>query len=74
VVLNTLFGSVSCVYEVNNDTLTGTASNADNSINFSSQQFNLISGSAFCFSNGYFTASYAPVQDSTQGSAAVYVN
>jgi hypothetical protein len=72
--LNTLFGAVDCVYEANNDTLTGTVSNTDQSINFSNAQFNLISGSALCFTNGYFTASYAPVQDTTQGSAAVYVN
>jgi hypothetical protein len=72
--LNTLFGAVDCVYEADNDTLSGTVSNTDQSINFSSQQFDLISGSALCFTNGYFTASYAPVEDTTQGSAAVYVN
>jgi hypothetical protein len=72
--LNTLFGAVDCVYQANNDTLTGTVSNTDTSINFSNQQFNLTSGSGLCPGNGYFTASYAPVQDTTQGSAAVYVN
>jgi len=34
----------------------------------------LESGSSLCFSNGYFSATYAPVQDSTAGDAAVYVN
>ena len=72
--LNTLFGAVDCVYQANNDTLTGTVSNTDTSINFSNQQFNLTSGSGLCPGNGYFTASYAPVQDTTQGGAAVYVN
>jgi hypothetical protein len=72
--LDTLFGTISCVYEADGDTLTGTVSNTDNSIDFSAQQFDLISGSALCFSNGYFTASYAPIEDTTQGDALVYVN
>jgi hypothetical protein len=72
--LETLFGTISCVYEADGDTLTGTVSNTDNSIDFSNQQFDLISGSSLCFSNGYFTASYSPVEDTTQSNAAVYVN
>ena len=43
-------------------------------IDETNQQFNLTSGSGLCPGNGYFTASYAPVQDTTQGSATVYVN
>jgi hypothetical protein len=72
--LDTLFGAVDCVYQADNDTLTGTVSNTDTSIDFSNQQFDLTSGSFLCPGNGYFTASYAPVQDTTQGSAAVYIN
>jgi hypothetical protein len=74
VVLSTLLGSATCTYEADGDTVTGAISNTDNSITFTTQQFDLESGSSLCFSNGYFTASYAPVQDSTAADAAVYVN
>lgn len=67
--LTTLLGSITCVYQA--PSLTGTASNDDNSINFTSQHFTKTSGSSLCFSNGYFTAKYAPVTDN---GAAVYVN
>ncbi|MCX4578238.1 Tat pathway signal sequence domain protein [Streptomyces sp. NBC_01571] len=73
VVLRTLLGSITCVYQA--PSLTGTASNTDNSITFTNQQFAKASGSSLCFSNGYFTAKYAPVTDTTQpGSPAVTVN
>jgi hypothetical protein len=74
VVLSTLLGSATCTYEADGDTVTGAISNTDNSITFTNQQFDLESGSSLCFSNGYFSATYAPVQDSTAGDAAVYVN
>ncbi len=55
--------------------MTGVAANADNSITFTDQQFNRISGPGSCFANGYFTAKYAPVLDTTQaGSPSIYVN
>ncbi|MGW6524133.1 Tat pathway signal sequence domain protein [Streptomyces sp. NPDC054962] len=69
VVLRTLLGSINCVYQA--PSLTGAASNADNSITFTSQQFTKSSGSSLCFANGYFTAKYAPVTDA---GAAVTVN
>jgi hypothetical protein len=69
VVLRTLLGSITCVYQA--PSLTGTASNDDNSITFTNQQFSKVSGSSLCFANGYFTAKYAPVTD---GTAPVYVN
>ncbi|MFC8662322.1 MULTISPECIES: Tat pathway signal sequence domain protein [Streptomyces] len=73
VVLRTLLGSITCVYRA--PSLSGTADNADNSISFSKQQFTKFSGSSLCFSNGFFTAKYAPVTDTTQtGSPAVFVN
>lgn len=73
VVLRTLLGSINCVYQA--PSLSGTADNADNSISFSKQQFTKFSGSSLCFSNGYFTAKYAPVTDTTQtDSPAVFVN
>jgi hypothetical protein len=67
--LKTLLGSITCVYQASS--LSGTASNTDASINFTSQAFTKTSGSSLCFSAGYFTAKYAPVAD---GGATVYVN
>ncbi|ALV32691.1 hypothetical protein [Streptomyces sp. CdTB01] len=67
--LKTLLGSITCVYQA--PSLSGTADNADNSINFTNQQFTKVSGSSLCFSSGYFTAKYAPVTDN---GATVYVN
>ncbi|NBM15694.1 Tat pathway signal sequence domain protein [Streptomyces sp. GC420] len=73
VVLRTLLGSITCVYQAPG--LTGAASNTDNSITFTNQQFSKVSGSSLCFANGYFTAKYAPVSDTTQaGGPAVFVN
>ncbi|MFF3330931.1 Tat pathway signal sequence domain protein [Streptomyces sp. NPDC002888] len=69
VVLRTLLGSISCVYQA--PKLTGAASNADNSITFTAQEFTKVSGSSLCFAKGYFTAKYAPVTD---GTTAVTVN
>jgi hypothetical protein len=71
--LRTLLGSISCVYQA--PSLSGTASNADSSIAFAAQHFTKTSGSSLCFSNGYFTAKYAPVVDTNQqDSPAVFVN
>lgn len=70
VVLRTLLGSVSCVYQAAGG-LAGTASNADNSIAFSNQQFTRTSGSSLCPASGFWTAKYSPV---TTGGEAVYVN
>jgi hypothetical protein len=69
VVLSTLLGTITCVYQASS--ITGTASNTDNSIAFTSQPFTKFSGSSLCFSAGYFTAKYAPV---TSNGATVYVN
>ncbi|MFH9067419.1 Tat pathway signal sequence domain protein [Streptomyces coeruleorubidus] len=67
--LRTLLGTINCVYRA--PSLTGTASNADNSISFTNQQFTKASGSSLCFANAFFTAKYSPV---TKGGAAVNVN
>ncbi|MEU6347756.1 Tat pathway signal sequence domain protein [Streptomyces sp. NPDC047072] len=71
VVLRTLLGSVTCVYQATNGSLAGTASNTDNSIAFTNQQFTRSSGSSLCPSSGFWTAKYAPV---TTGGESVYVN
>ncbi|MFE1291989.1 Tat pathway signal sequence domain protein [Streptomyces sp. NPDC058751] len=71
--LRSLLGTLTCVYRA--ASLTGTTDNSDNSLSFTSQQFTKFSGSSLCFSNGYFTAKYAPVTDTSQaGSPAVFVN
>ncbi|MQS10945.1 Tat pathway signal sequence domain protein [Streptomyces kaniharaensis] len=74
VVLNTILGSVSCVYQ-QAASISGTTSNTDNSIGFAAQPFGLSSGSSLCSSTGYFTATYGPVTDtSAAGSPLIYVN
>jgi hypothetical protein len=71
--LGTILGSISCVYQA--ASITGTASNTDNSITFTNQAFPKVSGSILCPSNGYFTAKYAPVLDTTvSGSPAIFTN
>jgi hypothetical protein len=67
--LRTLLGTINCVYQA--PSLSGKASNADNSITFTNQQFTKTSGSSLCFANAFFTAKYAPV---TTGGVAVNVN
>ncbi|GLY02531.1 MULTISPECIES: hypothetical protein [Actinoplanes] len=71
-VLRTLLGTITCVFQANNNAISGTSSNADNSIAFSNQQFNRTSGSSLCSANVFFTAKYAPVTDAS--GAAVFVN
>ena len=70
VVLRTLLGSVSCVYQAASG-LSGTADNTDNSITFANQQFSRTSGSSLCPASGFWTAKYSPV---TAGGEPVYVN
>ncbi|MGF1430219.1 Tat pathway signal sequence domain protein [Kitasatospora sp. LaBMicrA B282] len=73
--LDTLLGSVSCTYQASPSSLSGTTDNTAQAISFANQSFTLSSGPGTCFSAGYFTASYGPVQDTSQaGSPAVYVN
>src|SRR5689334_22168660 len=50
--LRTLLGTVTCVYQANNNTVSGVADNTDNSITFTSQQFNKVGGPGTCFTNG----------------------
>ncbi|GHJ43057.1 hypothetical protein Cs7R123_03990 [Catellatospora sp. TT07R-123] len=72
--LCTLLGTVTCVYRADLNTVTGATDNGDNSITFTNQKFNRFSGPGTCFANGYFTAKYAPVRDtSVSGSPLVFV-
>jgi hypothetical protein len=70
--LNSFLGVVTCVYHADKNTLTGTTSNTDNSVQFTNQQFNRISGPGTCFANAFVTARYAPVTGA--GGALVFVN
>ncbi|MGW3494436.1 Tat pathway signal sequence domain protein [Streptomyces sp. NPDC001020] len=71
--LSTLLGTITCVYRA--PSLTGTANNPDQSLAFDSQHFTKVSGTSLCFNDGYFTAKYAPVTDtSLPGNPVVEVN
>jgi hypothetical protein len=73
VVLSTLLGSVTCVYRA--PSLTAVSSNSTNSLTFTNQAFTKSSGSFLCNSKSYFTATYAPVVDSSvSGAPAIYTN
>lgn len=73
--LGTILGSISCVYQANSGSITGATSNEDNSISFKDQAFSKTSGSILCPSSGFFTATYAPVLDTTVGvSPVVFTN
>ncbi|HKT05748.1 MAG TPA: Tat pathway signal sequence domain protein [Rugosimonospora sp.] len=76
VVVGTILGTVTCVYEAVNDTVTGTAAtDGTSSVTFANQQFVKTSGSVLCFNNAFFSATYSPVTDTSQdGSPTVYVN
>lgn len=69
--LDTLLGKITCVYEA--DEVNGNADNADNSISFVKQEYTRVEGPDACFSPGYFSATFGPVQNSTAGSP-VFVN
>jgi hypothetical protein len=73
--MGTLLGSITCVYQATNGSISGVTSNTDNSIAFTDQAFSKTSGSSLCPSSGFFTATYAPVQDtSVTGSPSVFTN
>ncbi|MGW2374941.1 MULTISPECIES: Tat pathway signal sequence domain protein [Kitasatospora] len=74
VVLNTLLGTINCVYQSPNG-ITGTTSNSNSSISFTDQPATLVDGPGLCFSTGYFSATYGPVTDSSAaGNPVLYVN
>jgi hypothetical protein len=71
-VLNTILGSVTCVYTAKS--VSGKGSNTGNTIAFSNQKFTKSSGPSTCFAAGFFSATYGPVTNSSQGNAKVFVN
>jgi hypothetical protein len=70
--INTILGLTTCVYRAGS--LTATPSNADNSLTFANQLFTKASGPSTCPANGYFSAKYGPIRDTTQAGAPVFVN
>jgi hypothetical protein len=73
--LRTILGTVTCVYRANGNAIAGVAGTGASSISFANQQFNKFSGPITCPANGFFTASYAPVLDtSLADSPAVFTN
>jgi hypothetical protein len=73
--LGTILGSVTCVYVATAGSITGVSSNVDNSIAFANQQFSKSSGPITCPASGFFTATYAPVLDTTLADTpAVFTN
>jgi hypothetical protein len=73
IVLNTVIGTVTCVYSV--ASISGKASNSGNTNSFSKQKFKKSSGPSTCFSSGFFTAKYGPITNSSvKGSPKVFVN
>jgi hypothetical protein len=72
--LSTFIGTVTCVYRIPGNVLSGVTSNDDNSIKFTTQQFSRSSGPIVCPGSGFFSATYAPASDSSvAGSPAVFV-
>ncbi|MCG6497745.1 Tat pathway signal sequence domain protein [Kitasatospora sp. A2-31] len=73
-VLNSWFGTITCTYQLSGQ-FTGNADNAAHSLTFRNEHFAKSGGSALCPGDGYFSATYGPVTDTSQpGSPAVYVN
>jgi hypothetical protein len=73
VALGTVLGNITCNYQSQDGSLDGTAGSTG-SINFNDQAFSKTSGPNLCFNTVFLTATYAPVSDSSQGGAPVFVN
>ncbi|MER6362363.1 Tat pathway signal sequence domain protein [Kitasatospora sp. NPDC001527] len=73
-VLNSWFGTLTCTYQLSG-AFAGTADNTAHALVFRNAHFVKSGGSALCPGEGYFSAAYGPVTDSTQpGAPAVTVN
>jgi hypothetical protein len=71
--LATALGNITCNYQATSGSLSGTA-NASGGINFTNQSFTKTSGPNLCFGTVFLTATYAPISDTSQGGAPVFVN
>ncbi|GAA1235726.1 hypothetical protein GCM10009665_27410 [Kitasatospora nipponensis] len=75
IVLRSLLGNITCGYQAQPTSLSGTTSNTAQTIGFVNQSFVRSSGPGTCFPMGYFTALYGPVLDvSKPGTPPVFVN
>ncbi|MFJ6385796.1 Tat pathway signal sequence domain protein [Kitasatospora sp. NPDC092039] len=73
-VLDTWFGTITCSYQLSG-AFTGSADNAAHSLAFRTEHFAKSAGSTLCPADGYFSATYGPVADTSQaGSPAVFVD
>jgi hypothetical protein len=74
--LQSFLGAVNCTYRLPTGvtSFTGNASNTDNSLTFTNVQFSKSAGSGLCPGSSFFSATYAPAQDTTvAGSPLVFV-
>ncbi|MFF2045108.1 Tat pathway signal sequence domain protein [Kitasatospora sp. NPDC058170] len=73
-VLNSWFDTITCTYQLSG-AFTGNADNAAHSLAFRTEHFARSGGSSLCPADGYFSATYGPVTDTTlPGNPAVHVN
>ncbi|MEU6232225.1 Tat pathway signal sequence domain protein [Kitasatospora sp. NPDC047058] len=73
-VLNSWFGTLTCSYQLSG-TFTGNADNTAHSLAFRNEHFVKSGGSSLCPGDGYFSATYGPLTDSSQaGGPVVHVN
>lgn len=73
-VLNSWFGTLTCTYQLSG-AFTGSADNAAHTLAFRNEYFVKSGGSSLCPGEGYFSATYGPVTDTSQpGSPVVHVN
>ncbi|MFB7671246.1 Tat pathway signal sequence domain protein [Kitasatospora purpeofusca] len=73
-VLNSWFGTLTCTYQLSG-AFTGTSDNATHTLSFRNEHFVKSGGSGLCPGEGYFSATYGPLADSSRaGSPVVQVN
>ncbi|MGW1172824.1 Tat pathway signal sequence domain protein [Kitasatospora sp. NPDC002543] len=73
-VLDTWFGTITCSYQLSG-AFTGNADNTAHSLAFRTEHFAKSGGSTLCPADGYFSATYGPVADTSRpGGPAVFVN
>ncbi|MFJ8039018.1 Tat pathway signal sequence domain protein [Kitasatospora sp. NPDC096147] len=73
-VLNSWFGTLTCTYQLSGS-FTGAADNTTHGLAFRNEYFVKSGGSGLCPGEGYFSASYGPVADTSQaGGPVVHVN
>ncbi|MGW2254294.1 Tat pathway signal sequence domain protein [Kitasatospora sp. NPDC001660] len=73
-VLDTWFGTITCTYQLSG-AFTGNADNGAHGLTFTNEHFAKSDGSSLCPGDGYFSATFGPVTDTTApGSPTVYVN